>query len=85
MKKGSNVLVEGRMQTRSWETDGKKNYKMEIIADRVQFGPKPGGNTGSFTPKTGNSEQGGGDSKKAEKMDTIDYPTEEINPEDIPF
>ncbi len=87
LKKGSNVLVEGRMQTRSWETDGKKNYKMEIIADRVQFGPRPAGaGAGSYTPKTNGAEQtAGGDNKKADKMDTIDYPTEEINPEDIPF
>ncbi|MHB1330915.1 MAG: single-stranded DNA-binding protein, partial [Minisyncoccota bacterium] len=41
LRKGSSVLVEGRMQTRSWEgTDGKKNYRTEIVADRVQFGPK---------------------------------------------
>ena len=84
LKKGSNVLVEGRMQTRSWETDGKKNYKMEIVADRVQFGPRPTAGAGTFTPK---SDDAGvkGDNKKADKMDTIEYPTEEINPEDIPF
>jgi len=86
LKKGSNVLVEGRMQTRSWETDGKKNYKMEIVADRVQFGPRPGGSTGTYTPKSNASDSvKEGNNKKADKMDTIDYPTEEINPEDIPF
>jgi single-strand DNA-binding protein len=86
LKKGSNVLVEGRMQTRSWETDGKKNYKMEIVADRVQFGPRPGGSTGTYAPKSNTSESvKEGNNKKADKMDTIDYPTEEINPEDIPF
>lgn len=36
MRKGSRVLVEGRLQTRSWEgQDGKKNYRTEIIADNV--------------------------------------------------
>ncbi|MGB8815815.1 MAG: single-stranded DNA-binding protein [Minisyncoccia bacterium] len=86
LKKGSNVLVEGRMQTRSWETDGKKNYKMEIIADRVQFGPRPSGSGGTYTPKSNVSAKAPEeDNKKADKMDTIDYPTEEINPEDIPF
>ncbi len=42
LRKGSSVLVEGRMQTRSWESpDGKKNYRTEIVADRIQFGPRP--------------------------------------------
>ena len=41
LKKGQAVLVEGRLQTRSWETDGVKRYRTEIIAERVQFGPKP--------------------------------------------
>jgi single-strand DNA-binding protein len=38
MKKGSNVLIEGRIQTRSWDKDGVKMYRTEIIAERVQFG-----------------------------------------------
>src|SRR3989344_1202831 len=43
LKKGSSVLVEGRMQTRSWDdkTSGQKKYRTEIVADRVQFGPRP--------------------------------------------
>ena len=41
MKKGSLLYVEGRIQTRSWEgTDGKKNYRTEIIVEKSQFGPK---------------------------------------------
>jgi single-strand DNA-binding protein len=37
LTKGSNVFVEGRIKTRSWETDGKKHYATEIQADRVHF------------------------------------------------
>lgn len=79
MKKGSSILVEGRMQTRSWEdAGGQKKYRTEIIADRIQFGPrKEGGAPASF------DAPGQDDSKKA--LDTIEYPEEEINPEDIPF
>jgi single-strand DNA-binding protein len=41
LKKGQTVLVEGRLQTRSWEADdGTKRSRTEIIAERVQFGPK---------------------------------------------
>ena len=43
LKKGQIALIEGRLQTRSWEKDGAKHYRTEIIADRVQFGPKIGG------------------------------------------
>src|SRR3989344_8682107 len=31
LKKGSGVLVEGRLQTRSWEKDGQKQYRTEIV------------------------------------------------------
>src|SRR3989338_1685672 len=46
LKKGSSVYIEGRMQTRSWEQNGEKKYRTEVIADRVQFGPKSGGGGG---------------------------------------
>ena len=36
--KGSQVYVEGRLQTRSWEgQDGQKKYRTEIVASRVLF------------------------------------------------
>jgi single-strand DNA-binding protein len=86
MKKGSNILVEGRMQTRSWDgPDGQKKYRTEIVADRVQFGSRGGGGGGgSYAPKAGGKE--GVDAEaKGPGVDTIEYPEEEINPEDIPF
>lgn len=79
LKKGSSVLVEGRMQTRSWESNGEKKYRTEIVADRVQFGQRPGSGTGGSPSKAKSSE---GESKAPE---AIEYPQEEINPEDIPF
>lgn len=81
LKKGSSVLVEGRMQTRSWDAqDGTKRYRTEIIADRIQFGPRKEGGSGA-------SQQANEPSSKTAQEDnseTIDYP-EEINPDDIPF
>ena len=35
--KGSQVFVEGRLETRSWEKDGQKRYSTEIVADSVLF------------------------------------------------
>lgn len=83
LKKGRGVFVEGRLQTRSWEKDGQKHYRTEVVADRVQFGPGgPGGAGGAggarrdATPLDEGKDAGGGG---------IDYPKDDINPDDIPF
>ena len=87
LKKGSGVFIEGRIQTRSWDDKGtgEKKYRTEIVADRVQFGPRVGGGGGSgYAGKSGNAPIGKSETP-APEMDTIQYPTEEINAEDIPF
>lgn len=83
LKKGQSALVEGRMQTRSWDdASGVKKYRTEIVADRVQFGPKASG--GSYTPSPAPSVPTEEATNKDEG-ETIEYPESEINPEDIPF
>lgn len=84
LKRGQSVYVEGRLQTRSWDAqDGQKKYRTEIIAETIQFGQKTSG--------SGYNSQGGGQGSAAgpvpakEALDTIEYPEEESNPEDIPF
>jgi single-strand DNA-binding protein len=77
LHKGNSAFVEGRMQTRSWDKDGQKQYRTEIVADRVQFGPKGG----SAPVASGGSNN----SSAPEAPSAPDYPEEEINPEDIPF
>ena len=39
-KKGDGIYIEGAIQTRSWDKDGTKMYKTEILADSFQFGTK---------------------------------------------
>lgn len=73
-KKGNQILIEGRLQTRSWEKDGIKNYRTEIVVETFQFGAKPSGN--GAPAKTEPADQA---------SDTIEYPEEDINPDDIPF
>lgn len=86
LTKGNSVLVEGRLQTRSWEQDGVKRYRTEIVADRVQFGPKGGqGGQGGRNSNYNKDEGNQGESKQGEENQDINYPDEEINPEDIPF
>lgn len=98
LKKGQSVMVEGRLQTRSWDgQDGQKKYKTEIVADRVQFGPKPQ-NYADGTPVPERSSVRGTAQTDAEKSQPgsasspresaatgIQYPEENINAEDIPF
>ncbi len=84
LKKGSQALIEGRIQTRSWESPEKgKQYRTEIIAERVTFG-RAGGAGGSAAP--GGARQSDAEAPQAApKDDAIDYPQEDINPDDIPF
>lgn len=80
LKKGNGAFVEGRLQTRSWDKDGVKHYRTEIVADRVQFGPRGGGAPSGHQANTSDK------AASSEPASAVpDYPTEEINPEDIPF
>ncbi|MDO8424009.1 MAG: single-stranded DNA-binding protein [bacterium] len=82
LKKGASVLVEGRMQTRSWDaSDGSKKYRTEVVADRIQFGPRNSG-AGAAPTKAGAAKS---DDQEAPPVDTIEYPEENINVDDIPF
>lgn len=86
LRKGSSAFVEGRIVTRSWDDkDGNKKYRTEIIADRVQFGPRAGAApAGGYAGKRDDAPQ----QDKESALDTIQYPDAEeegINPEDIPF
>lgn len=45
-KKGDSVLVEGRIQTRTYEKDGEKRYATDIQAENVQFLSSAAGNSG---------------------------------------
>ena len=79
LKKGSSAFVEGRIQTRSWEKDGQKQYRTEIVADSVQFGPRTGGSSG------GGSRERAAEHAEEQAPAGIEYPKDDINPDDIPF
>ena len=51
LSKGSQVAVEGRIQTRNYDDkDGKKVYVTEVVADNVQFLGGKGSNNGGSQP-----------------------------------
>lgn len=81
LKKGSTAYIEGRMQTRSWEQNGEKKYRTEVVADSVQFGPRTSGGGGGRRQEDDSQEMPPAASGGA----GIDYPKDDINPDDIPF
>ena len=60
LHKGSPVLVEGRLQFEEWEKDGKKNSRLRVVAERVQFLGSPRGDRGQERGSEGPPAGGGG-------------------------
>ena len=59
LSKGRSVLVEGRLQERSWEKDGQKHSRMEVVASSVRF----------LSKKTGAGESASGGEESAPPED----------------
>jgi single-strand DNA-binding protein len=79
LKKGSLTLIEGRVQTRSWQDpDGNKKYRTEIIGERLQLEPKSSSGQGASREN---------DDYNKEEIPVIqeDKDDEEIDIKDIPF
>jgi len=93
LSKGRPCLVNGRLQSRSWEQEGQKRSKVEVVAQDVTFlggaGEGGGGQGGGYQGGS-SSSTGGGSSKQApsKKQDDVvieDIGDEPINLDDIPF
>ncbi len=94
LTKGRRCLVVGRMQSRSWEQDGQKRSKVEVLANDVTFLDSRGGGEGSSSgssqeaPPTGQPSDKPKPSKEVKKDDVVieDINDDEpINLDDIPF
>ncbi len=86
--KGATVLIEGRLRTRSWtDKQGAQHRTTEIMAERMQLGPRPAGaGGGSFGAKSANENGGNSFSAKEEELPTINLEEEDLKPlDDIPF
>jgi single-strand DNA-binding protein len=98
MKKGSAILVSGRLQQRQWEQEGQKRSKVEIVVEDFNFvgGPNDGGSSNSSgdgnyqksSPASDSSSSAPAAKPVAEKKDAPkveDLGNEPINLDDIPF
>ena len=87
LHKGSMILVEGRLQTRSWQDQqGAKHWKTEIIAEQIQLGPRPSGGTYG-QDRTANPTAPAEQKPAQDTTPIIELPEdgEEIDVKDIPF
>ena len=90
LSKGRPCLVNGRLQSRSWEQEGQKRSKVEVVAQDVTFlgGPGDGGNSGNgggSAPQSNSSNNSTSTSKKKDDVVIEDIGDEPINLDDIPF
>jgi len=98
LSKGRRCLVQGRLQSRSWEQDGQKRSKVEVLAQDVTFldsrvggegnegggGYSGGAGAGSSSSSSSSSDK----PKPSKKKDDVvieDVGDEPINLDDIPF
>jgi single-strand DNA-binding protein len=90
--KGGPCLVNGRLQSRSWEQDGQKRSKVEVVAQDVTFlggagggGGSEGSSENSNAPAASSSAPNKKTSSKKEDVVIEDIGDEPINLDDIPF
>jgi single-strand DNA-binding protein len=88
LTKGRPALVSGRLQSRSWEQDGQKRSKVEVVAQDVTFLGGPGGGGGGAPASDDDQMTSAPAAKKSKKGDDVvieDIGDEPINLDDIPF
>lgn len=89
LRKGSRVLVEGRLQTSSYENkDGVKVNAVDVVVDNIEFAGAKRTDDGGYS-KPDDDYSGGNYSRNREpvppKKDYDDFGGEPIDPEDTPF
>ena len=87
LSKGRRALVQGRLQSRSWEQEGQKRSKVEVLANDVTFVDSRGtSDGGSNSPATDDSSTKPTSTSAKKKDDVVeDIGDEPINLDDIPF
>ena len=94
MNKGSGILVSGRLQQRSWEQEGQKRSKVEVVVEDFNFvggGNDGGSNSGGGSRNSGGSSSNSSDdsasapAKKPVAKNEDSSGDDPINLDDIPF
>ncbi len=87
LAKGRIAMVEGRIQTRSWDdqTSGQKRWKTEIIAENIQLGPRNANEGGSSSNSYSKGDSDYSQAPQSQPAPASSSGEEEIKIEDIPF
>jgi single-strand DNA-binding protein len=91
VKKGSQVFVEGKLQTRSWDDkeSGQKKYRTEILVNELTLlggrGEGGGSSSGSGSYSGSRSSSAPAASSSPSYASTPDYGDQQITDDDIPF
>lgn len=90
VQKGRPLLVSGRLEQRSWEQDGQKRSKVEVVVEDFNFIDSRGGNSSSDDNSQSSSDENVSASKTKAKKDSKDTSAQDaddepINLDDIPF
>ena len=81
LNKGSLVMIDGRIRTRSWkDSNGNQRYRTEIIGERLQLGPKSAGKVTPAAPQEGTEE-----TKGTKETEITIIEEEDIDISKIPF
>lgn len=86
LRKGKQIYVEGRIETRSWDDkDGQKRYMTEIIADRIQLLGSPGGADRDRSQASGGRPARGADDQSPSAPDADSQAQPGPDDDDVPF
>lgn len=82
VKKGTQLFIEGKIQTRSWDDkeSGQKKYRTEILVNDLSLLGKPGGEGGGGYSKSSTASYGSG-----APASSPDFADQGITDDDIPF
>ena len=87
VKKGTQLFIEGKIQTRSWDdkASGEKKYRTEILIDELTLlgSRQNGGDSGSSTRRNDNARQFS--KSRASSTEDYAYASQGITDDDIPF
>ena len=91
LSKGSKVAIEGKLRYSSWERDGQRRSKLEVIVDEIEFMSRgQQGDAGGYAPAPSYGQQGGYAPAPAPQQAPAPMaapvpPAVDVYDEDIPF
>ncbi len=89
LRKGSKVYLEGQLRTQSWDKDGQKHYRTEIVAREMQMLDGKGEGQGRPAGGSGGGAPSGFESRQSSSGPSYDnrptLPADDDFDDDIPF